>query len=371
MKIEWPKPHRPDTILLLTLLGLIAFGLCMVSSAGYFRAVVMLNDSFAFLKQQAVSALISLAVLFIIVYVCKPEFLRQASEWGFLAALVFLVLIFVPGVGIERLGGTRWIRILGFEFMPSEVVKPVLIMVQASWLHRYGQAIKKPLYLTLFLAVTGIVCFLVVRQPDLGTTIVIAGGSLIMFFAGGMKILHSLGIGALGTAVVWYLANNTPYMKNRIDIWQNPFEHLDSGGYQIQQSFYAIASGGLWGLGMGQSRQKYGYLPEPMSDFIYAITAEELGFIGCLFLIGLFTIFLIRCFVIARRSPNLYAGLVVIGLSSLIMLQALINIAVVTSLLPATGIPLPFISLGGTSLIISVASVGVILNISRYTKVNS
>ncbi|MCL2547572.1 MAG: putative lipid II flippase FtsW [Symbiobacteriaceae bacterium] len=359
------KPHRPDTVLLFTTLLLMVVGLIMVFSASTVEATLMHNDPLFFFKRQSIWAAISI-VLLIATIQMPLSWLSWIAPLGYAISLAALVAVPFIGVSFGK-GARRWLD-LGFTtVMPSEMIKPFLIMVAAQLIERTAEQIKRFRYLCFTALPLIPVVLLVATQPDLGTTLVIIGGYGIMLLAAGMNLIYaSVALGGVG-GFVYLLTNYFGYQKARLEVWRNPWSDPLGDGWQIIQSRYAIASGGLLGLSIGHSRQKFGYLPEPMSDFIFAVIAEEAGFIGAILVITLFMLFLWRGSRIALNAPNTFAALTATGLTMMITCQALINIAVVTAAIPATGIPLPFISAGGTSLLFTVWSSGILLNISRYT----
>jgi cell division protein FtsW len=280
-----------------------------------------------------------------------------------------LVLVLIPGVGLVRNGSQSWIGVGAFSIQPSEFMKFAMIIFLAKYLSENQKKITSfrkgmlPALLLVFLPFG-----IIMMQPDLGTGTVLVGTCLVMIFVSGAKVSHFAGLGLLGVAGFVGLVLSAPYRIKRITSFLNPWEDPLGSGFQIIQSLYAIGPGGLLGLGLGQSRQKFFYLPEPQTDFIFAILAEELGFIGGTLVLLLFSLLLWRGIKVALGAPDLYGTFLALGIISMVAIQVMINIGVVTGLMPVTGITLPFLSYGGSSLTLMLAAVGVLLNVSRYSR---
>jgi cell division protein FtsW len=295
--------------------------------------------------------------------------LKKLAPLGLGISYVLLALVLIPGVGRNINGAQRWLAFAGQTFMPAEIAKVALVVYMAHFLS------SRPDKFTDFwhglvppLLIMGGIFGLIMAQPDMGTALAVAGSVGILILVAGARWSHLIELFFMGVAGIFALAWVAPYRHDRLMVFMDPWKDPQGDGWQIIQSLYAIGSGGVLGLGLGRSRQKFGYLPEPQTDFIFAITAEELGFIGATLVILLFVYFLWRGYRAGFNAPDCFGALLAIGATSMIALQAFINIAVVTSSMPATGIPLPFISSGGTSLAITLAAVGMVLNVSRYSK---
>ena len=361
------KKRPPDFVLFLTVLMLLSVGLVMVFSSSEYVTMVRYNDSFYFFKRQLLWALIGLTAMF---GMMNFDYFRLKRWIGPIVAGGFLLLIavLIPGIGEVVNGARRWIDLGFMSYSPAELVKLCMIMFVAFGLSKKKeniQSFKEGLlpYLVFMLLAAG----LILLQPDLGTAIVLCGTIFIMFFAAGARIFHlgSLaGLGVLGVAVAIYFE---PYRMSRFLAFMDPEKDPQGTGYHIIQSLYALGSGGLFGMGLGQSKQKFLYLPESHTDFIFAILGEELGFIGASLVVLLFIMLVWRGLKVAVTSPDPFASLLAAGITSGIALQAIINMGVVTGSMPVTGVPLPFISSGGTSLLFTLMGVGIILNISKYT----
>lgn len=361
------KKRPPDFVLFLTVLMLLSVGLVMVFSSSEYVTMVRYGDSFYFFKRQLLWALLGLIAMF---GMMNFDYYRLKRWIGpiIIIGLALLVAVLIPGIGQVVNGARRWIN-LGFtSFAPAELVKLCMIMFVAFGLSKKKDSIQ--LFregLLPYLLVMALAAGLILLQPDLGTTIVLCGTIFIMFFAAGAKIAHLgglMGLGVMGVALAIYLE---PYRMSRFLAFLDPGKDPQGTGYHIIQSLYALGSGGLFGLGLGQSKQKFLYLPENHTDFIFAILGEELGFIGASLVVLLFIMLVWRGLKVAVTSPDPFASLLAAGITSGIALQAIINMGVVTGSMPVTGVPLPFISFGGTSLLFTLAGVGIVLNISKYT----
>lgn len=357
---------RPFLVVILILLGI---GLLMIASAGVSYGMVRFNDAYYFFKQQLLGLGIGLFLLFIFQRV-DYHIWRRFVVPIFFVALGLLVLVFIPGFGAKVYGATRWLEIGPISFQPSEVMKLSIILYLAAWLSNKNRIKMADFFegLVPFLAILSVVSFLIIKQPDTGTLGLILIISLAIFFASGASISHifSLLFGGLVflAVLIWF----APYRMQRFFVYLNPDYDSLGVGYQITQALLAIGSGGIFGVGLGQSRQKFNYLPEPVTDSIFAILGEEFGLVGTVITIGLFLFVAWRGFSIASRAPDQFGKLVAIGIVSWIVFQAFINMSAISGLIPLTGIPLPFISYGGTSLAVLLASVGILLNISKNVK---
>ncbi|MBI3421192.1 MAG: putative lipid II flippase FtsW [Candidatus Sungbacteria bacterium] len=284
-----------------------------------------------------------------------------------IVSFVLLAFLFIPHISYSAGGARRWLQFGFFSFQPSEVLKFAFVVYLASWLDARRGQVKSVSYgmlpFSLMLAVVGI---FLVMEPDIGTLGVVIGTAVLLYFLGGGKISQIATLCMLGLAVLYLLVQLAPYRLSRILVFLQPGLDPRGIGYQINQAFIAIGSGGFWGLGFGKSLQKYSYLPEPMGDSIFAIFAEETGFIGVAAFVVLMGFLLWRGMLIARRAPDTFGKLLASGIIIGVMVQSFINIAAISGLLPLTGIPLPLVSYGGTSLAITLAGFGVLLNISKY-----
>lgn len=285
-----------------------------------------------------------------------------------LLSFVCLGLLFVPQLKVSFGGATRWLQLGPLNFQPSELLKLTFVMYLASWLDSRRREVGSVSYgMIPFALMVSVVAVFLIMQPDIGTLFVIVMTAGLLYLLGGGKTSQAVVLGLLGIGVFYLVIQLASYRLSRLLVFLNPGSDPQGLGYQINQAFIAIGSGGFWGLGFGRSVQKYQYLPEPMGDSIFAIFAEEMGFFGVTLLIACFFLFFLKSLHIAKRAPDVFGKLLAAGIAAGIMSQAFINMAAISGLMPLTGIPLPFISYGGTSLAIMLAGVGILLNISRHT----
>jgi cell division protein FtsW len=354
-----------DPLLVIVTILLLSIGVVMVHSASAVVSMEKFHDPFGYAKRQLIWALIGIVAMF---WLSRFDYhrLRPLAPKIAVVSFLFLAVVLIPGIGTIRGGSRAWLGIGSFGIQPSEFAKLGLVIFLAHFLADAGERIesfRKGLLPPLFLALVAI--GLIMLEPDLGQSVVIMGTTVILLFAAGMRMSHLFGLagaGALGFGVLIAMA---PYRLERVvsflDPWKDP---LDSG-YQIIQSLYALGSGGVLGLGLGQSRQKYLYLPEPQTDFIYSILGEELGYLGAASVLLLFAVLVWRGFRTAIYAKDTFGSLLAVGITGMIAVQVLINIGVVTGSIPATGITLPLISYGGSSLTLMLTGIGILLNISR------
>lgn len=289
----------------------------------------------------------------------------RIADIGIVGAIILLVLVFVPGLGVTRNDATRWLNI-GIRFQPSEIMKVAIIIFLSAKISKYPESINRFWKgMLLYLLLLGVIAGLLLFEPHMSATVIILIISASIMFSAGLSWKYIIPVGIGGVAACVVLALTAEYRMKRVMIFLDPWQDKLGDGWQIIQSIYAIASGGLFGVGLGKSTQKYMYIPEPHNDFIFAILSEELGFIGALGVIALFAIFIWRGIVIAMKAPDMFGTLLAVGITTMVGIQALLSIAVVSSAIPVTGIPLPFFSYGGTALIILLCSCGILLNISR------
>lgn len=360
------KRKSPDFVLFITVMCLLSIGVIMILSASEYKTLIYYNDSFYYFKRQLLWSLLGLTAMFIMINFDYRR-LRKYIMPFLAVSFICLVLVLVPGIGREVGGATRSIGIGPIPFSPAELVKLSIIIFTAYGLSRGRERVKDIRGIAPYLIVLILACGLIMKQPDLGTTLSLAGIVIIMIFAAGANLKHLGSIALAGVLAVISAIFLEPYRLKRLMAFRDPWADPQDTGFQIIQGLYAIGSGGLFGLGLGQSKQKFLYLPENHTDFIFAIIAEELGFIGATLVIMLFILFIWRGLKIAVTSQDPFASLLATGITAWVGVQAFMNIGVVTGSLPITGIPLPFISFGGTSLLFTMAAVGILLNISRFT----
>ncbi|RYI32224.1 stage V sporulation protein E [Bacillus infantis] len=362
------KKSTPDFILILVTFTLLAVGLIMVYSASAIWAEYKFDDSFFFAKRQMLFAAAGIMAMFFIMNIDYWTW-RTWAKAIVIICFVLLVLVLIPGVGNVRNGSRSWIGVGAFSIQPSEFMKLAMIAFLAKYLSERQKLItsfRKGLLPSLGLAFLAF--GMIMLQPDLGTGTVMIGTCVVMIFISGAKISHFVVLGLIGLGGFAGLVLSAPYRMKRITSFLDPWEDPLGSGFQIIQSLYAIGPGGLFGLGLGESRQKFFYLPEPQTDFIFAILAEELGFIGGSFVLLLFSLLLWRGIRIALGAPDLYGSFLAVGIIAMVAIQVMINIGVVTGLMPVTGITLPFLSYGGSSLTLMLMAIGVLLNISRHAR---
>jgi cell division protein FtsW len=351
--------------LLLTLL-LVLIGLVVMYSASYARAYVTQGNAAYYFIRQLIYALLGLAVLYGACHLSDLFWQRLAMP---LLGVSVVLLILVPIIGASANGATRWIAIGPITFQPSDVTKLAVVLAFASMISRYGEKMKTFRWGILpFGAILVVIAGLLVLEPHLSGTVIILATGASMLFLGGVRLRwFALGGGVVAVFAVVYLTT-MGYAGARISAWLDPFSDPSDDGYQIIQSLYAIGSGGLLGLGLGKGRQKYLYLPEEHNDYIFSIVCEELGFVGAVFIIFLFVLLILRGYWIALHARDRFGTLTAAGLTTLLALQVFFNIGVVTNFLPATGIPLPFFSYGGTALVLQLLEVGIVLGVSRHSR---
>lgn len=373
-KVKLVKPEKSigsiDLPFMVLVLTLVIFGLIMLFSASYATAYYRFNDSYKFIKQQAFFAVVGVIAMFVASRVDYHIFHKLALPLLALTMVLLVIVLFMP----ELNGAKRWIFIPGLgNFQPSEVAKFAVIVLFANIIAVNADKMKTFSYGVLpFGIVLGAVAVLMLLEPHLSGTILICSIGAVMMFIGGTS-LKWFGIGgAIGaggiTAAVLAFPDLVPYAMTRIEMWQNPFMDIQGKGHQTVQSLYAIGSGGLFGLGLGNSRQKHMYVPEPQNDFIFSIICEELGFVGAMLVVLLFVALLIRGATIAIYAKDKFGAMLVVGITAQVTIQAMLNIAVVTNTIPNTGISLPFFSYGGTSLLMLLGEMGIVLSVSRQCR---
>lgn len=363
------KPHKPDRALLIIIFLLIGSGLVILASSSLVISQERFDSSYYYFFHQLIYGVGIGLIFFFIASKIPYKFWKKWAVVILALSIVVLILVFVPNLGFGYGGARRWIDLKFFSFQPSELVKLGFIIYLAAWLEKRKSAeVKTFSYSTLpFLIIMSLIGALLIFQPDIGTLGVITIIGIIIFFLAGAKISHILLLGSAGLAALFALIKIAPYRMNRLLTFINPEMDPQGIGYQIKQALLAIGSGGLLGVGWGHSRQKYNYLPSPASDSIFAITAEEWGFVGAAALIILFLALVIRGFKIAKNSPDRFGRLTAAGITSWFVLQAFVNIGAITGLIPLTGITLPFISYGASSMVMSLIGAGILINISKYT----
>lgn len=368
-----PTTHpsqRPDSTLLILLAVILGFGLLMLFSASSVLGHHLHGDSYFYLKRQILQGILIGGPMFYAFSRIDYHYWKKYAFPIMAGSLILLFAVFIPGLGEARLGAKRWIDVGGFSFQPAEMVKLTFLIYLSAWLEKKGKDLHDVAYgLVSFLVMLGILVLLIaVAQRDLGTTLVITAIAMVIYFTAGAPLKHIAAIGLGGFVAVIGLIALEPYRLNRIKVLFNPSLDPQGIGYHVNQALIAVGSGGFFGLGLMHSRQKYNYLPEVATDSIFAIIAEELGFLFSVGLVLLFLAFVLQAFKVARRAPDQFGKLLAVGIATWIGFQAFVNIGAMLSLLPLTGIPLPFISHGSSSLITLLAATGLLVNISRQAK---
>jgi cell division protein FtsW len=354
-----------DLTLLFSVLALVAVGVVMVYSASSVEAYAAYGSAAYFLRRQLLWAALGLTAMTILSRVPYERWLRWSVPL-FLVTLVLLVVVLVPHVGVEVNGARRWLGFGPLLFQPSELAKLSVVLLFALTLTR-----RRPDVRDLwrgFAPHVGLLAFLfalILKEPDLGTALSLGGTALVMMIVAGADLRHVAALAAVALPAIAALIAVEPYRMQRILAFLNPFQDPLGSGYHTIQALMAIGSGGLLGAGLGQSALKFFYLPEAHTDFIFAILTEEMGFVGAIAVMALFFVFAWRGYRVALTAPDRFGAVLAVGLTTMVALQAVLNIGVVTDSLPVTGVPLPFLSYGGSSLVFTLAGVGILLSISR------
>ena len=351
--------------LFFTAIILILFGLIMIYSASSIWAMYKFSDSFKYVKQQGLFILVGVILVFVIRKIDYRIYYKNATKI-FLACIIFLVLVLIPGIGSIRNGSRSWFGIGSFGIQPSEFAKVGLIILTSKYLSKSNKFVKDikrgviPILSVLFL-----VFGLIMLQPDFGTGMIIVVSILAMLFIAGVNMKFFIGLGLIGVIGIIILIVIAPYRMDRITSFIDPWSDPLGTGFQIIQSLYAIGPGGLLGMGFLKSRQKQFYLPEPQTDFIFSIISEEFGILGVVIISSLFILLLLFGIKIALNTKDNFAKLLSFGLIFQMLIQAVMNLMVVIGLIPVTGVTLPFLSYGGSSLLVSMVAIGIIMNISK------
>ena len=357
--------RRPDPWLWLPAAVLLLLGLLMVLNTTYFLGIEKKGDAFHFFKFHLAHIIAGFAILILLSQFSLAG-LRRIVMPIFIASVVMLVLLYVPGLGLMKGGARRWLRLGPIIAEPSELVKFALVFFLAEFLSKRQERIREFKHgpLAVFLIV-GPITLMILKQPDFGSTVMIALILFAMLFAAGARASHlaAAGSGALGLLIVQAVAKS--YRVKRLTTFLDPWSVARGAGFQLVQSFIALGEGGKWGVGLGAGRQKMFYLPEAHTDFVFAVVGEEFGLVGAAVVIALFLVILFRGMRIAHDEPDPFASLLAVGLTALLSIQALINMSVVIGLIPTKGLPLPFLSYGGTSIIIAMAALGALLALGR------
>ena len=349
---------------------LLAFGLIMVLSASSpiaFASEATNHDSFFYFKKQLLWAILGSIAMFI---TANYDY-NKLKKWAFpvlCLTVLLLLLVLVPGIGRKINDARRWIYIGPINFQPSEVAKIAMIVFFSYSLSKNYEELKNFSVFMMYIAIIGVVALIIMMEPHFSCTMLIVATCVMLMFVAGAKIKNFAVLCLPVLMVLILVVAKSPYRLARVLTFLDPFQDIQGSGWQIVQSLYAIGSGGIFGAGLGQSRQKYLNIPEPQNDFIFSILAEEFGLLGAILVMLMFIFLIVRGIKIALKAPDLFGTLLTTGIIGLIAIQALVNIAVVTSSIPVTGMPLPFFSYGGTALAITMAEMGIVLNVSKHSK---
>ena len=363
---RWRRRNPVDGMLVTVLILLLATGLLVLFSATYYTSQDKVNPLAEVERQLFGIALGTVACI----VTSRIPYRFWKDTWvvvaGLAVSLVLLTLVIIPGVGVYINGSRRWLSIAGISFQPSEFAKFAVVLYMAATLTYRGKGIRSLFFgIVPVLLVPGVVFLLILQQPNLSTAGSILIVALVMIVIAGAKWRHILLMIVGGLGLGSFYAWSEPYRRRRLLSFRNPFAMMSDEGYQLSQSLIAFGSGGIFGMGLGKGRQKYAYLPYPESDFIFAIVGEDFGLVGCLVVIALFVCLLLAGMRIAMNCRDKFGALLAAGITASITVQAFLNMGVVVGILPTTGLPLPFFSAGGTSISITMAAVGILMNISR------
>lgn len=348
--------------------GLAIFGCIMVYSASSYIANYRYSNPYFYLTKQIVGAVLGIIAMFVCTFVNYQK-LKKLKWWVVIISAILLALVFIPGIGVENYGAKRWLNLGLFTIQPSEFAKFALVLFSAAYLSDNYEKIGKFKTLLPVLGVGLGFCLLVILEPNMSITMCIGFIMLFMLFVGGTKMKHFVWLGIPAACAVPALIIVEPYRVQRFMAFLNPWASPQAEGFQLIQSLYSLGSGGLFGVGLGNSRQKYMFLPFSESDFIFSIIGEELGLFGAILTLLVFAVLIYLLISVARNAKDRFGALLVLGVASVIAIQVILNVCVVSGLIPPTGLPLPFISAGSTSLIVFMAAVGLCLNVARQSRV--
>lgn len=366
LSLEIGRKNKFNIALFLLMLVLLVVGCVFVYSASFYSAGITYGDKLFFLKKQFFGVAVGFVGYFFFAFFDYKKL--EKIRWVLtVVSIILLALVFVPGIGMTNYGATRWINLRFITFQPSEIAKFSFIVLSASLLSKSSEKIKSFKGLLPVLFVGGIYCVLIILEPNMSITICMACLIVVMLFVGGANLKHFAILSIPAVALVVLLILIEPYRLKRLIAFVDPFASSQNEGFQLVQSLLGISLGGMFGSGLFQSRQKYLFLPFSESDFIFSIIAEETGFVGAMFVVVLFVLLLACIIKVAKNAKDKFGCLLASGIGSLILIQVLLNIAVVTGLVPPTGLPLPFISAGSTSIMIFMSMIGVVQNVHRQS----
>lgn len=361
------KITKRELLVALLVLFLVGFGCIMVYSASSYSAEYRYGNEYFFLLKQLLGAVLGCVAMVFFSFI-DYHLLKKFRFWILGITCILLLLVFVPGLGVQSFGANRWVNLLGISIQPSEIAKFALVLFLAVYLSERHDKIKTFRGLIPPLSIAGLLCVLVIIEPSMSVTMCLAFTTLFMLIIGGMSKKHTLIFSSMAVVAVPALILAEPYRMKRLFAFLNPWASPQGEGFQLIQSLYSLGNGGLFGVGLFNSRQKYLFLPFAESDFIFSIIGEEIGLIGCLFLMTLYAILVYNLFKIGLNAKDRFGCLLSCGVGLVIAVQTLLNIAVVTGSIPPTGLPLPFISAGSTSLLVFMSAIGVVLNVDRQSR---
>lgn len=366
-RLVMPRLHRPDWWLLIATAGLVGLGIVMVFNASYFYALDRSGDPYFFFRKHLLAIAMG-TVLAVGVSQLRVEVFERAAYILMPIALLSLVVVLMPHVGMVRGGARRWIGVGGFSIQPSEWAKIALVLYLARSIARRGdKMLSFSVGVLPHLIVVGMFILLIIVQPDFGTAAILGLLLMAMLFAGGAQARYLLGLALPGLLLASVMVMQAGYRMRRIMAFLDPWRYSQDIAFQLVQSLIAFGSGGVMGVGLGQSKQKLFFLPEAHTDFIFALVGEELGLIGVLLVLGLFGLLGIRGFRVALRHPDRFASLLAFGLTLVLLLEAVVNVGVVLGLLPTKGLALPFLSCGGSAIMVALVQIGILTALSRQT----
>ncbi len=361
------EQRRNFVLISILVIALTCFGCLMVYSASCYSAKYHFGNEYFFLFKQIFGVVVGLALMFILSFVDYHK-LKKYVWVLYIFTIILLVLVFIPGVGTSSYGASRWISIFGFSIQPSEIAKFVLVIFCASYLSKNSSKVKTFKGLLPVLLVAGSICVLVILEPSMSVTMCLAFTTLFMLIAGGISKKHTIMFSIPAALSVPALILAEPYRMKRLFAFLNPWASPQGEGFQLIQSLYSLGNGGWFGVGLFSSRQKYLFLPFAESDFILSIIGEEFGLVGIIALMLTYATLIYYLIKVSLNAPDRFGSLLCAGVAFVIGVQTLLNIAVVSGSIPPTGLPLPFISSGGTSVMVFMAAIGIVLNVDRQSR---
>lgn len=373
MKRQWlPDLGQPDYKFLILLSVLVVFGLVVLTSASSVVSFSRYHNSYYLLQKQLLIGLLPGLAFGYFLSRWPYQKLKSYAHWLLLIAVILCWAVFIPGIGMEYGGARRWLVVFGFSFQPSELLKLSMIIYLAAWFESKSESVMKQARETFlpFLVILGIGLVTIIAQHDLGTTMVLAVIGVGMYLVAGANLFHMAGLGVLGIGALWLAIKLEPYRMDRFNVFMHPELDPQGIGYHINQALLAVGTGGFMGVGLGYSRQKYQYLPEVTGDSIFAIMAEEIGFVFLLVFLGIIYLFIQQGLKISSRAPDRFGKYLAAGMMLWYGGQTCINIASMLNIFPLTGVPLPFVSYGGSALMCILAGMGIVINISRQGRKN-